>query len=72
MRDAMPKCDVLVLNGGSSAGRGDFVPDTIRSMGELLVHGVSITPGKPVAIGFIDGKPVLGVPGYAEATITPA
>jgi len=69
VRDLLPKCDVLVLNGGSSAGRGDFVPDVIRSMGELLVHGVSIMPGKPLAIGFIDGKPVLGVPGYPVSAI---
>jgi len=69
VRDLLPKCDVLVLNGGSSAGRGDLVPDVIRSMGELLVHGVSIKPGKPLAIGFIDGKPVLGVPGYPVSAI---
>jgi hypothetical protein len=30
---------------------------------------VSIQPGKPLAIGFIDGKPVLGVPGYPVSAI---
>ena len=69
VRDALTKCDVVVLNGGSSAGRVDFVPDVIGSMGELVVHGVSIRPGKPIAIGFIEGKPVLGVPGYPVSAI---
>lgn len=69
VRELLPKCDVVVLNGGSSAGRGDFVPDVIGSMGELTVHGVSIRPGKPLAIGFVDGKPVLGVPGYPVSAI---
>jgi len=69
VREVLPKCDVLVLNGGSSAGRIDFVPDVIGSIGELLVHGVSITPGKPLAIGFVEGKPVLGVPGYPVSAI---
>lgn len=69
VREVLSKCDLLLLTGGSSAGRGDLVPDVIRSMGELLVHGVSITPGKPVAIGFIAGKPVLGVPGYPVSAI---
>ena len=69
VKDALAKCDVLVINGGSSAGRGDIVPDVISRMGELIVHGVNIMPGKPLAIGFVDGKPVLGVPGYPVSAI---
>jgi putative molybdopterin biosynthesis protein len=69
VKDALAKCDVLVINGGSSAGRGDIVPDVISKMGELIVHGVNIMPGKPLAIGFVDGKPVLGVPGYPVSAI---
>ena len=67
--DALEKCDVLAINGGSSAGRGDIVPDVIAKMGELIVHGVNIAPGKPLAIGFVDGKPVLGVPGYPVSAL---
>jgi len=69
VKGALAKCDVLVINGGSSAGRGDIVPDVINNMGELIVHGVNIMPGKPLAIGFVDGKPVLGVPGYPVSAI---
>jgi putative molybdopterin biosynthesis protein len=69
MKQALQECDVLAINGGSSAGRGDIVPDVIGKMGELVVHGVNIMPGKPLAIGFVDGKPVLGVPGYPVSAI---
>lgn len=55
---------LVAVIGGSSAGRGDHVPDVIRRYGQLLVHGVRIAPGKPVALGLIEGKPVIGVPGY--------
>jgi len=56
--------DAVVINAGSSAGREDYVPQIIAEMGELLVHGVDIMPGKPVSLGIIAGKPIIGVPGY--------
>ncbi|RKY00827.1 molybdopterin biosynthesis protein, partial [Candidatus Poribacteria bacterium] len=56
--------DLIVLIAGSSAGRGDFVPRAIAELGELLVHGVDIMPGKPVALGVVKDKPVIGAPGY--------
>ena len=56
--------DMVVINAGSSAGREDYVPQIIAGMGELLVHGVDIMPGKPVSLGIISGKPAIGVPGY--------
>jgi putative molybdopterin biosynthesis protein len=56
--------------GGSSAGRRDFVPQVIRDRGELLVHGVRIQPGKPVALGAVGQTPVIGVPGYAVSAWT--
>ena len=61
---ALEHADVVALNAGSSAGRGDFVPRIIEELGELLAHGVDIMPGKPVALGIVRGKPVIGIPGY--------
>jgi molybdopterin molybdotransferase len=37
---------------------------TIAAMGEVLVHGIAIAPGKPTIIGRIAGKPVFGLPGH--------
>lgn len=69
---ASHESDIVVLSAGSSAGRGDFVPSVIEELGELLVHGVSISPGKPTALGFVESKPVLGLPGYPVSMIISA
>ena len=57
--------DVVILNAGSSAGSKDYTVHMIREMGEVLVHGVAMMPGKPTILGVIRGKPVVGNPGYA-------
>jgi len=62
--DALGESDLVVINAGSSAGREDFTADVIAGIGEVLVHGVAIKPGKPVILGFVKGRPVIGIPGY--------
>jgi putative molybdopterin biosynthesis protein len=62
--DAYGMGDIVVINAGSSAGSEDFTPQAIRELGEIILHGVNIKPGKPVILGWIKGKPVLGIPGY--------
>jgi len=62
--DALSKSDIVVINAGSSAGREDFTVDVIAGLGKVFVHGVSIKPGKPVILGIVKGKPVIGIPGY--------
>jgi len=59
---------ILVL-GGSSAGSEDYAKDVILELGTVLVHGVTIMPGKPVVIGAVRGKPVFGMPGYPVSAI---
>lgn len=62
--DALTDSDVVVINAGSSAGREDFTSDVIAGLGQVIVHGVNIKPGKPVILGIIKNKPVIGIPGY--------
>ena len=62
--EALAGSDIVVLNAGSSAGREDFTADVIAELGEVVVHGVSIKPGKPVILGIVKSKPVIGIPGY--------
>jgi putative molybdopterin biosynthesis protein len=62
--DALTDSDVVVINAGSSAGREDFTSDVIAGLGQVVVHGVNIKPGKPVILGIVQGKPVVGIPGY--------
>lgn len=56
--------DMIVANAGASAGSEDFTSKAISDLGEVVVHGVNIKPGKPVILGWVKGKPVLGIPGY--------
>ena len=65
------EADLIIMNAGSSAGSKDFTAHTIRELGEVLVHGVAIMPGKPTILGSINDKPVVGNPGYTvSATIS--
>ncbi|MCQ6962610.1 gephyrin-like molybdotransferase Glp [Methanolobus chelungpuianus] len=59
--------DFIVISGGTSVGEKDYVPDVLASMGEKLVHGVGLSPGKPTALGVIGEIPVLCMPGYPAA-----
>lgn len=56
--------DIIVVCSGSSAGREDYTAEIVSELGELLVHGLAVKPGKPALFGIIDNKPVIGVPGY--------
>ncbi len=65
--DASEKSDVVVVLAGASAGTKDFTPNTVEDLGTVLVHGINIKPGKPVLLGSINSKPVIGLPGYPVA-----
>lgn len=62
--DAVDKFDMVIVNAGSSAGTEDYTVHVLRELGEVIVHGVSIKPGKPVILAVVRGKPVIGLPGY--------
>ncbi len=64
LQEAVAQADLIVMCSGSSAGREDYTAELIEQRGELLVHGLAMRPGKPAILGIIDGKPVIGVPGY--------
>lgn len=62
--DSYSMGDLVVVNAGASAGSEDFTVMAIRELGEVILHGANIKPGKPVILGLIKGKPILGLPGY--------
>jgi molybdopterin molybdotransferase len=68
--DNAGNADVLVFSGGSSVGERDLVLDALRTRGEVIFHGIAVKPGKPTAFGRIDGKPVLGMPGYPTSCLS--
>ena len=61
--------DMVMTIGGSSAGSEDYALPVLQDLGQLLVHGVTIMPGKPVILGDIQGKPFFGIPGYPVSAI---
>lgn len=61
--------DMVLTVGGSSAGSEDYTRNVIEDLGQVLVHGVTIMPGKPLIIGAIKDKPVFGIPGYPVSAI---
>ncbi|UCF92572.1 MAG: molybdopterin biosynthesis protein [Desulfobacterales bacterium] len=70
LNDAVQKdFQMILIIGGSSAGSEDYAKGAISALGEVLVHGVTIMPGKPVVIGTVDQKPVFGIPGYPVSAI---
>ena len=60
---------MVMIIGGSSAGSMDFARPVIASLGEVLVHGVTMMPGKPVLFGRVNNTPVFGIPGYPVSAI---
>jgi len=61
--------NMVLTMGGSSAGSEDYTKSVISNLGKVLVHGVTIMPGKPILIGKIKDKPVFGIPGYPVSAI---
>lgn len=64
VKEAAENNDIVLINAGSSAGREDFTAKVIGELGEVILHGVAIKPGKPVILGIVNNKPVIGIPGY--------
>ena len=68
LEDALSKAilqaDVVLISGGSSKGERDMCADIIAKQGELIVHGIALSPGKPTIIGKIKNKPIIGLPGH--------
>ncbi len=62
--DAHGMGDMIIINAGASSGSEDFTAKAIGDLGEIVLHGVNIKPGKPVILGWVRGKPILGIPGY--------
>jgi len=64
--------DIIVTTGGSSVGERDLLPEIVDDLGDLLIHGVAIKPGYPVAIGVVQETPVLMLPGYPVSCLVNA
>ena len=63
------EADLILIIAGSSAGSEDYTRSIIEESGEVLVHGISMMPGKPTLIGRFKDRPIIGIPGYPVSAI---
>jgi len=71
---ALSSADAVWISGGSSVGTRDFTLKVFETLSdfELLVHGISLSPGKPTIIGRSGAKPVIGLPGHPASALVVA
>lgn len=60
--------DLILTTGGVSTGEEDHVKAAVESIGSLVLWRMAIKPGRPVAMGIIDGTPLIGLPGNPVAS----
>lgn len=67
----LEEADTVLVSGGSSVGAADWTLSTFLSFpgAELLVHGVSISPGKPLILVRVGQKSLWGLPGHAASAM---
>lgn len=64
LQNIFKKHDVIILSGGVSKGKFDFVPAALKALGVTTVfHQVSQRPGKPMYFGTTDKQVIFGLPG---------
>ena len=64
-RNGIDSADMLVFSAGSSLSSRDMTASVFNQLGEpgVLLHGISIKPGKPTIVAVAEGKPLFGLPG---------
>lgn len=77
------EADVIITSGGTSAGTGDNLKVVLDEMGEVLIHGIAVKPGKPTMVGLIKKESennqaetesvnqqiIFGLPGYPVSAL---
>jgi molybdopterin molybdotransferase len=69
LREAAASHDLLLTSGGVSTGEEDHVRAAIEAGGRLVFWRLAVKPGRPAAMGLVDGTPVLGLPGNPVAAV---
>ena len=65
--EAVKRYDAVITTGGTAISKGDLIVGIIEELGEVLIHGVSIKPGKPFGFGIVDETPIFMLSGYPVA-----
>ena len=69
--NALETSDLLLLSGGVSAGKTDYIPEVLKDCGvEQVFHKIDQRPGKPLWFGQTkSGQSVFGLPGNPVSTL---
>ncbi len=70
LRKGLQTCDLIITSGGSSLGAEDCIVEVTDTLGEVLVHGIAVKPGKPTTIGKINNKLFFGLPGHPMSALS--
>ncbi len=68
LKHAAGRHDLILTTGGVSTGEEDHVKAGVEKAGSLVLWRMAIKPGRPVAMGIIDGIPFIGLPGNPVAS----
>jgi molybdopterin molybdotransferase len=74
LKKALDENDVVTLSGGSSVGTRDLMVEVVSGLPgvEVIIHGVSIRPGKPTLLASHSEKTILGLPGHPVSALVVA
>lgn len=70
-REALSQSDMVLISGGSSVGTRDYTIEILSDLpdSEIIVHGISISPGKPTILSRSGEKPLWGLPGHVVSAM---
>ena len=68
---ALEKADMVLISGGSSVGTRDFTIQVLAALpdAQILVHGISISPGKPTILAKSHHYAIWGLPGQVVSAM---
>ena len=68
---AIAHSDMVLISGGSSVGTRDLTVEVLSSLpgSDIMVHGISISPGKPTILAKTSGKAIWGLPGHVVSAM---
>nr|MBC8362650.1 molybdopterin molybdotransferase MoeA [Candidatus Desulfatibia profunda] len=68
---ALAQSDMVLISGGSSVGTRDFTIEVLAALSDakILVHGISISPGKPTILARSGNQAIWGLPGHVVSAM---
>lgn len=71
LSSTLKEYDVVITMGSCSIGINDTVPDAINKLGKpgVIVHGLSLSPGKPAGFGVLEEKPIIMLPAHIVSAV---